>query len=136
MEQLNAKCYQARYGGDYNGYFARVNGKWEWDTLEELLADKEGIVEYLSANPIKGCEGWYITETNKLGEDEWEELAEELGVEVETDHSPKVIAEYEECQDDFTEKECSYCDEKACSCDETEWDFRVRVGAIKQDSED
>ena len=39
-------------------------------------------------------------------------------------------------QDDFTEKECSYCDEKACSCDETEWDFRVRVGAIKQDSED
>jgi len=109
MEQFNAKCYQARYGGDYNGYFAKVNGKWEWDTLEELLADKEGIVEYLSANPIGGCEGWYITETNKLGEDEWEELEEELGVEVETDHSPKVIAGYSG-QDDFTERDCQGCE--------------------------
>lgn len=87
MEQFYAKSYQARYG-DENRYFANADGKWEWEHLGELCVDKGRIEAYLSA---EGVDSWIITKTNKLNEDEWAELEEELGVEVETDHSPKVV---------------------------------------------
>lgn len=92
MEQFYAKSYQARYG-DENRYFANADGKWEWEHLGELCVDKGRIEAYLSAEERleRGVDSWKITKTNKLSEDEWAELEEELGVEVKTDHSPKVV---------------------------------------------
>jgi hypothetical protein len=68
--------YQVRIYEGYNEEFCGLEGKWEFDTLEEAK------VCYVKYHPIHDCDNIRITRTPKLDEEECDELGIEYEIKI------------------------------------------------------